>query len=89
MNWQYCLRTLCLMAFISMCAINYSLAQNTSFEFWPETDIWYTLSPAWRFSAFVPITKYNESNDRDLNVYLQADYRWGRTKFSVFRKDDG
>jgi hypothetical protein len=61
-------------------------AQNTSYEFWPETDIWYRLSPSTRFSAFIPITKYNESKDRDLNIYLQADYAWGKTKHLFNRR---
>jgi hypothetical protein len=55
-------------------------AQNTALEFWPETDIWYRLSPAFRLSAFIPITKYNETKYRDLNVYLQGDYAWGKTR---------
>jgi hypothetical protein len=56
-------------------------AQNSSFEFWPETDIMYSLSPSWRLSAFIPVTKYHESKYRDLNIYLQADYAWGKTRF--------
>lgn len=28
----------------------------------------------------MPITKYYESKNRDLNIYLQADYVWGKTK---------
>jgi len=56
------------------------LAQNTSFEFWPESDIWYRLTPSWRLSSFIALTKYDESKNRDLNIYLQADYAWGRTK---------
>jgi hypothetical protein len=83
---RYCLRPVCLMAFIGLCAINSSLAQNTSYEFWPEADIWYTLNPSWRLSAFVPITKYNESKHRDLNIFLQADYKWGRTKHSAIMR---
>lgn len=59
-------------------------AQNSSFEFWPETDIWYVLSPSWRVEAFIPITKYNESKNRDLNIYLQADYKWGKTEHSFY-----
>ena len=56
------------------------MAQNSSFEFWPETDIWYRLTPSWRFSTFIPITKYNESKNRDLNIYMHVDYSWGKTK---------
>ena len=61
-------------------------SQNTSLEFWPETDIWYRLSPSFRLSAFVPITKYNESKFRDLNIYLQADYAFGKTKHLLKRR---
>jgi hypothetical protein len=59
---------------------------QTSLEFWPETDIWYRLSPSWRFSAFIPITKYNESKYRDLNIYLHVDYSWGKTKRVFVRR---
>jgi len=62
------------------------MAQNTSLEFWPETDIWYRLSPSWRLSAFVPITKYHESKNRDMNIYLQADYAWGRNRFIYYMR---
>jgi hypothetical protein len=63
-----------------------AFTQGSSFEFWPETDIWYRLNQSWRLSAFVPITKYNESKYRDLNIYLQSDYAWGRTKHLLFRR---
>ena len=66
--------------------INKARAQGAAAEFWPETDIWYKLNHSWRLSAFIPITKYNESKERDLNVYLQADYAWGKTKHLLFRR---
>ncbi len=50
-----------------LCCLNLSNtagAQNSSFEFWPETDIWCRLTPSWRLSAFTPITIYNESKYR-------------------------
>ncbi len=65
---------------ISISISSSCIAQNSTFEFWPETDIWYRLSPSWRLSSFIPITKYYESKNRDLNIYLQADYVWGKTK---------
>lgn len=80
------LRPLCIVVFLSICRYTAIQAQNFSFEFWPETDIWYRLSPSWRLSAFIPVTKYHESNYRDLNVYLQADYAFGRTKHTVYRR---
>lgn len=55
-------------------------AQNSSFEFWPETDIWFRINPSWRLSAFIPAANYNDSHHYDLNAYLQADYAWGKTK---------
>jgi hypothetical protein len=60
--------------------------QNSSFELWPETDIWYRLNPSWRLSSFIPITKYNESYSRDLNIYLHVDYAWGNTNNPIFRR---
>jgi hypothetical protein len=56
------------------------MAQNSSLELWAEANIWYRLNPSWRLSAFTPVTKYHESKNRDLNIYLQADYAWGKTK---------
>lgn len=61
-------------------------AQNSSVEFWPETDIWYRLSPSWRLSAFMPITKYHESANRDFNIYLQVDYAFGPTRTPFFNR---
>lgn len=86
MIWRHKIRLFCLGFFISLCSTHFSIAQNSSIEFWPETDIWYRLNPSWRFSAFVPITKYNESDNRDLNVYLHVDYAWGHTKHIIHRR---
>ncbi|MBX9808631.1 MAG: DUF2490 domain-containing protein [Flavobacteriaceae bacterium] len=72
--------------FMSLTATNTSVAQNSSIEFWPETDIWYRLNSSWRLSSFIPITKYNENDSRDLNVYLHVDYAWGNTKYAIFRR---
>lgn len=59
---------------------NSSIAQHSAIEFWPEMDLWFRLNPSFRFSAFIPVTKYHESQTRDLNLYLQADYSWGHSK---------
>jgi hypothetical protein len=75
-----------LVIFLLLGAAHSVVAQNTSYEFWPETDIWYRLSPSTRLSAFIPVTKYNESKYRDLNVYLQADYAWGKAKHLFNRR---
>jgi hypothetical protein len=84
--WRYFTGTVCIGLLISFSTATPVIAQNASFEFWPETDIWYRLSPSTRLSAFIPVTKYHESAYRDLNIYLQADYAWGRTKHLLKRR---
>jgi len=84
--WRNNLHRICAGLLMSFFASTNSMAQSTSLEFWPETDIWYRLSPSWRFSAFIPVTKYNESKYRDLNIYLHADYAWGKTKHLIRRR---
>lgn len=86
MIWKYNLRLIYLFFTLNFGATQICMAQNSSLEFWPETDIWYRLNSAWRLSAFVPITKYNESEGRDLNIYLHVDYAWGHTKEPIFRR---
>lgn len=86
LNWRYSLQLFWLGLCVSIGSNYASFAQNSSFEFWPETDIWYRINPFWRLSAFIPITKYHESQGRDLNIYLQADYAWGRTEGFFYRR---
>jgi hypothetical protein len=80
------LRSVSIGIFIYILNTSWVSAQNSSFEFWPETDIWYSINPSWRLSAFIPITKYYESKYRDINFYLQADYAWGHTKKIYFAR---
>lgn len=83
MNWR---NKFILEILFCVCTINICFAQNSSFEFWPETDVWYRLNPSWRLSTFIPITKYNESINRDVNIYLHVDYSWGHTPKPIFRR---
>ena len=53
-------------------------AEEFSREFWPEVDTWLRLSPAWRLSLFVPISANVDTEYREGNVILQADYFWGK-----------
>ncbi len=85
-NFFVNVRLICLELLISLGSANTCLAQNSSLEFWPETDIWYRLNPSWRLSSFISITKYNESKERDLNIYVQADYAWGKSKHSFYSR---
>ncbi len=86
MFWRQSLRIIWFIFFINLIAPNSCFAQNTSTEFWPEADIWYRLSPTWRFSTFTSITKYNESNNRDLNIFLHVDFAWGKTRYTIYRR---
>jgi hypothetical protein len=67
-------------------SINSLQAQNSSSEFWPETDIWYRFNHSWRLSTFIPLALYNNDDPTDMNVYLQADYAFGTSKRFVFAK---
>lgn len=86
MVWKLRLRLVCCIFFMSFIMNQSCIAQNSSIELWPEADIWYRLNSSWRFSSFVSITKYNESKNRDLNIYLNADYAWGHTKYVIYRR---
>jgi Protein of unknown function (DUF2490) len=53
---------------------------GTTKEIWPEIDAWLRLSPAWRLSMFVPISKNLETYYREGSLVLQADYAFGSMK---------
>lgn len=61
-----------------------AVAQKSSVEYWPETDIWYRVNPSWRLASFIAVTKYFENSTRDLNATFLADYAFGRTKNPLF-----
>jgi hypothetical protein len=71
------MRIICLALMIWLGAAA-AAAGETSWEFWPETDIWLRLSPAWRLSSYVSLSKNVETKYREGNVLLQADYGWGK-----------
>lgn len=62
------------------------LAQKPSYELWPEVDVWYKITPVFRLSSFAAITRYLESNTRDFNLTLQADYSFGNSKRFFFTR---
>jgi len=59
---------------------------GNSTEFWPETDIWFRLSPAWRLSSFVALSKNIETDYREGSLVVQADYAFGRIKHGPRRR---
>jgi hypothetical protein len=56
-----------------------ALAQESTTEFWPEVDSWLRVSPQWRFSLFVPISKNIETHYREGNLIAQVDFAFGET----------
>lgn len=60
--------------------------QGTSFEFWPEVDMWYKITPGLRLSSFVSATRYFENDTRDLNISFQADHSFGNSKRFLFSR---
>jgi hypothetical protein len=61
-------------------------SQKTTLELWPETDVWYKITPDFRLSSFAAITRYMESDTRDFNLAFQADYSFGYSKRFFFTK---
>jgi hypothetical protein len=76
-----------LVVFITI-SVNRDLsAQSTfSYEFWPEADIWYKVTPGLRLSSFTSLTRYLESDTRDLNLTLQADHAFGKSRKFLFTR---
>ena len=57
-------------------------------EFWPEVDVWMRVSPEWRFSILVPVSKNLETHYREGNLIAQADFAWGRTRYLQRLQDE-
>lgn len=62
------------------------LAQDSSQEFWPEIDVWYKLTPSWRTSVLIPLSRNIETNYREGSFVLQLDYSWGKSKHGLFMR---
>jgi len=74
------LRPAFLAVMVSLLAARAAVADDSAKEFWPEFDVWWRLSPAWRLSMFVPLSRNIETNYREGSLILQADYAWGKTR---------
>jgi hypothetical protein len=68
------LRWVCLALMVWLGSTRTVIAGESSKEFWPEVDLWLKLTPAWRLSMFVPISKNIETHYREGNLILQGDY---------------
>lgn len=65
---------------VMLLALGTAGAQESSQEFWPEADIWLRLSPAWRLSTFIALSRNIETNYREGSVIPQVDLAWGQTR---------
>jgi hypothetical protein len=81
----------CLALLVWLGAADSAAADVPQLEFWPEIDTWLRVSPAWRFSMFVPLSKNIETKYREGNLILQADYAWGKNTRVIKRRllDEG
>jgi hypothetical protein len=72
------LRPVLLALLVWLGAIGGAVGDDSSTEAWPEIDLWLRLSPAWRLSFFYAIASNIETDYREGNIILQADYAWGK-----------
>ena len=86
MRPSFCLRLACLVLLVCLGAAGAAAADETSKEFWPETDIWLRFSPSWRLSMYLPISKNIETAYREGNLILQLDYAGGKLKLGQKRR---
>lgn len=73
-------RTVRLALVLWLAAAACAAAADPAQEFWPELDVWWRLSPAWRVSLFVPISRNIETAYREGNFIPQVDHAFGRTR---------
>jgi hypothetical protein len=85
-QYTKCIKLYCFVLSVWLLTFIDVSAQKTSYEFWPEADIWYKLTPSFRVSSFSAITRYLESDTRDFNLTLQTDYSFGYSKRFFYTK---
>ncbi|MGE5362187.1 MAG: hypothetical protein ACM3NQ_24480, partial [Bacteroidales bacterium] len=78
---RHVLRPVCTVLVAWLVAAGIAVADQPSYEFWPEIDTWLRLSRAWRLSLFVPVSKNLETYYREGNLIPQVDYAFGKSKF--------
>ena len=74
------LRPVCLAFILGLMVTRTAFAEESSHEFWPEADIWWRLSPAWRLATFVSLSKNIETEYREGSVIPQVDFAWGHRR---------
>lgn len=86
MIWQYRLLLIFGVVLFNSFISSHCTAQESAKEFWPELDVWYRVSPHWRFSAYIPFSQNLETDYREGSFQIQADYTWGKPSRIVFMR---
>ena len=81
-----CPRLVCLAVIIWLVMTGSARSDETSYEIWPEIDLWLRLSPEWRLSMFVPFSENLETHYREGSLIFQADYAWGKAGFPFYAR---
>ena len=55
-----------------------ALAGGSTWEYWPEIDLWARLTPQFRLSSMIAVSRNIETQHREGSFILQADYAWKR-----------
>jgi hypothetical protein len=53
-----------------------ALAGGATWEYWPEIDLWARLTPRFRLSSMIAVSRNIETEYREGSFILQADYAW-------------
>jgi hypothetical protein len=71
-------RPILLALWVWLGATGRAVGDDPSTELWPEIDLWLRLSPSWRLSTFLAVASNIETDYREGNIIVQADYAWGK-----------
>jgi len=63
-----------------------ALAGGSTWEYWPEIDLWARLTPQFRLSSMIALSRNIETQYREGSFILQADYAWKRKGAPLVRQ---
>ena len=63
-----------------------AMAGGTTGEYWPEIDLWARLTPQFRLSSMIAVSRNVDTQYREGSFILQADYAWKRKGAPLVRQ---
>lgn len=81
-----CKRYLVCVLILTTLSLTSIQAEDTTKEVWPEIDLWWKTSDAWRFSTFLALSRNVETNYREGDILVQGEYSWGKTKDPILMR---